>query len=102
MTRKAKRIVHLKLIMYSVLRFPLSLLSQPKPVLEKPDEVLVKVKAAAINPVDYKLPMFMVGGKPIGLDFSGVVRSYLQELLLGLLCSESRAQNVKQVVQASC
>jgi NADPH:quinone reductase-like Zn-dependent oxidoreductase len=39
----------------------------------KSGEVLVKVMAAAINPVDYKLPLFIVGGSGVGLDCSGVV-----------------------------
>eukprot|EP00931_Biecheleriopsis_adriatica_P075381 TRINITY_DN49252_c0_g1_i1.p1 TRINITY_DN49252_c0_g1~~TRINITY_DN49252_c0_g1_i1.p1 ORF type:complete len:320 (-),score=56.87 TRINITY_DN49252_c0_g1_i1:48-1007(-) len=37
----------------------------------KPGSVLVKVKAAAINPVDYKLPRFV--GRPVGLDLAGTV-----------------------------
>ena len=35
--------------------------------------VLVKVHAAAINPVDYKLPMLAVNGNIVGLDFSGTI-----------------------------
>jgi NADPH:quinone reductase-like Zn-dependent oxidoreductase len=38
----------------------------------KPNEMLIKVKSAAINPIDYKLPRF-IGGKGVGLDLSGVV-----------------------------
>ncbi|KAK1748109.1 hypothetical protein QTG54_000048 [Skeletonema marinoi] len=33
---------------------------------------IIKVKSAAINPVDYKLPRF-IGGKGVGFDVSGVV-----------------------------
>ena len=36
--------------------------------------VLVRVKAAAINPVDYKLPRLALG-PVVGLDFSGVIES---------------------------
>lgn len=38
----------------------------------RPNEVLLHVKSAAINPVDYKLPR-LIGGKIIGIDVSGVV-----------------------------
>jgi len=38
----------------------------------KPNEMLIKVKSAAINPVDYKVPRF-IGGKGVGFDVSGVV-----------------------------
>eukprot|EP00122_Pirum_gemmata_P021060 Pgem_evm1s19646 len=36
----------------------------PKPVLvnDDKDKVLIKVKAASCNPVDYKLPNFMMKG----------------------------------------
>ncbi|KAH9106097.1 hypothetical protein AeMF1_018205 [Aphanomyces euteiches] len=44
-----------------------------KPSLEAKDSVVVDVKAAGINPVDYKLPKWFFHGKGIGLDFSGVV-----------------------------
>jgi NADPH:quinone reductase-like Zn-dependent oxidoreductase len=37
-----------------------------------PTDILIKVKSAAINPVDYKLPR-AVAGKVIGIDVSGVV-----------------------------
>jgi len=37
-------------------------------------EILVKVRAAAINPVDYKLPKMMLG-PVMGLDFAGVVEA---------------------------
>jgi len=37
-----------------------------------PTDILIKVKSAAINPVDYKLPRF-VGGKVVGIDVSGIV-----------------------------
>jgi len=43
------------------------------PSVSKPHHVLVKVSAAAINPVDYKLPFIMTNKKVVGLDFSGVV-----------------------------
>ena len=41
----------------------------------KPKEILVKVHAAAINPVDYKLPHILpfMTGKGVGLDFSGEI-----------------------------
>lgn len=38
----------------------------------KPNQVLIKVKSAGINPVDYKLPRF-IGGKVVGIDVAGVV-----------------------------
>ena len=41
---------------------------------EGPDTVLVRIKAAAINPVDYKLPSIILGSI-VGLDFSGVIES---------------------------
>lgn len=37
-----------------------------------PDELLIKVKAAAINPIDYKMPRAILG-KVVGSDVSGVV-----------------------------
>ncbi|KAL3790407.1 hypothetical protein HJC23_013579 [Cyclotella cryptica] len=40
--------------------------------LLRPNEVLLRVKSAAINPVDYKLPR-MIGGTVVGLDVSGIV-----------------------------
>ncbi len=49
---------------------------QPHPLPDtaelKPNELLIKVKSAAINPVDYKLPRFM-GGTVVGIDVSGIV-----------------------------
>jgi len=37
-----------------------------------PTDILIKVKSAAINPVDYKLPR-LAAGKVVGIDVSGVV-----------------------------
>jgi len=37
-------------------------------------DVLISIKAAAINPVDYKLPSLVLG-RIVGSDFSGVVQS---------------------------
>ena len=37
-----------------------------------PTDILINVKAAAINPVDYKLPR-SVAGKVVGFDVSGVI-----------------------------
>ena len=42
------------------------------PRIKKPTEVLVSIRAAAINPVDYKAPKMLLG-PIVGLDFSGVV-----------------------------
>jgi len=36
------------------------------------DGVIIRVRAAAINPVDYKLPK-MIGGAVVGLDVAGVI-----------------------------
>lgn len=46
----------------------------PKPSHDtlKPNEVLLRVKSSAINPVDYKLPR-LIGGKVVGIDVSGIV-----------------------------
>lgn len=48
----------------------------PLPTL-KAGQLLVSVRAAGINPVDYKLaklvPSFLLGSRPVGLDVSGVV-----------------------------
>ncbi|CAK4642189.1 hypothetical protein LEN26_001491 [Aphanomyces euteiches] len=44
-----------------------------KAVLKSKDSVVVEVKAAAINPVDYKLPKWFLHGRAVGLDFAGVV-----------------------------
>jgi len=38
------------------------------------DQVYIKVKSAAINPVDYKLPR-LLSGNVIGIDFSGTVEA---------------------------
>lgn len=43
----------------------------PKP--PGPGELLVKVCAVGINPVDYKLPFIVTNGNVVGLDFSGIV-----------------------------
>lgn len=43
------------------------------PALCGPGKVLVRVKAAALNPIDYKLPMLMVNGNVIGQDVAGEV-----------------------------
>ena len=40
----------------------------------KNGQVMIRVKAAAINPVDYKLPKWLIG--PVaGIDVAGVVES---------------------------
>ena len=45
----------------------------PQPTsIDTPTDILIKVKSAAINPVDYKLPR-IIGGKVVGIDVSGVV-----------------------------
>jgi NADPH:quinone reductase-like Zn-dependent oxidoreductase len=43
------------------------------PKLGGKDSVLVAVKAASINPVDYKLPAMLLSGRGVGLDLAGVV-----------------------------
>jgi len=43
----------------------------PKP---GPNEVLIRVQAAAINPVDYKAPRLILG-KIVGIDVAGIVES---------------------------
>ena len=49
----------------------------PLPNDPAPGEVTVEVRAAAVNPVDYKkadlLPSFLLGGRPAAQDFAGVV-----------------------------
>ena len=49
---------------------------QPHPLPDgtalKPNEILINIKSAAINPVDYKLPRF-IGGIGVGIDVSGSV-----------------------------
>lgn len=45
---------------------------QPQHEILKPNEVLLHVKSAAINPVDYKLPR-LIAGKVVGIDVSGIV-----------------------------
>jgi len=52
----------------------------PKPEATKLGSVLVRVRAAAANPVDYKLPTVPVikrstYGRPVGLDLAGVVEA---------------------------
>ncbi|OQR91220.1 hypothetical protein ACHHYP_04864 [Achlya hypogyna] len=44
-----------------------------KPVVGTSDSVVIQVKAASINPVDYKLPALFLHGNGVGLDVSGVV-----------------------------
>lgn len=44
--------------------------SQPEPTDK---QVAIRVCAAAINPVDYKLPAFIMNGRGVGLDVSGIV-----------------------------
>jgi len=48
--------------------------SHPRPPSDnlQAGELLVEVRAAAINPVDYKVPKIMLG-PVMGLDFAGVV-----------------------------
>ena len=41
---------------------------------DESEQVIVNVKAAAINPVDYKIP-FKMFGPVYGLDFSGTIES---------------------------
>jgi len=67
-----KAVVHKKTASHGVAEASL-----PRPAPGR-GQVLVQVRAAAINPVDYKLPGIpIIGGrlqgKPIGLDFAGVV-----------------------------
>merc|ERR1719345_394142 len=47
----------------------------PQPSAPGPGETMLRVRvhAAAINPVDYKLPA-MIGGSTTGLDFAGEVQ----------------------------
>ena len=51
--------------------------SVPVPAKIGKNEVLIKIIAAGLNPVDYKLPqampMFMLKGKPVGMDVCGTV-----------------------------
>lgn len=44
----------------------------PVPTLTKPDQVLIQINAAALNPVDYKLPK-MMGGAVMGIDVCGTI-----------------------------
>lgn len=48
----------------------------PEPISSdlKPNEILINIKAAAINPVDYKLPKAVIGSV-FGLDFAGTVEA---------------------------
>ncbi|KNC76350.1 hypothetical protein SARC_11143 [Sphaeroforma arctica JP610] len=46
----------------------------PKPTASK-GYVVVKVMAACCNPVDYKLPHFIMGGIPMGFDVAGIVET---------------------------
>ncbi|KAF0706120.1 hypothetical protein As57867_006790, partial [Aphanomyces stellatus] len=43
------------------------------PKLKSKDSVIVDVKAAAINPIDYKLPSLFLHGRGVGIDVAGVV-----------------------------
>ena len=43
------------------------------PALTSPKELLVEIKAAAINPIDYKVGKMLLGAR-VGLDFAGVVK----------------------------
>ncbi|KAI0199878.1 putative alcohol dehydrogenase [Astrocystis sublimbata] len=46
----------------------------PIPELPSPDHVLVRVLAVALNPTDYKSPIFFPApGQPVGSDFCGLV-----------------------------
>ena len=47
--------------------------SYAMPAVAARTEVLIEIRAAAINPVDYKVGKMLLGPK-VGLDFSGVVR----------------------------
>jgi len=47
---------------------------EPIPTKLKPNQILIHVKSAAINPVDYKLPR-MVLGSVFGLDFAGTIEA---------------------------
>ena len=47
--------------------------SPPPP--SKPDEVLVKIGAAGINPVDYKAPKLLMGPMIAGLGFCGTIEA---------------------------
>jgi len=38
-----------------------------------PGQVTVDVRAAAINPVDYKMPAWVMHGRGVGLDLAGVI-----------------------------
>ncbi|OQR88323.1 hypothetical protein ACHHYP_06882 [Achlya hypogyna] len=44
-----------------------------KPVVGATDSVVVQIKAASINPLDYKLPALFYHGTGVGGDFAGVV-----------------------------
>jgi len=49
--------------------------SQPKPAdSPRAGELLVRVRAAAINPVDYKVPRILLG-PVMGLDYAGIVEA---------------------------
>ena len=45
---------------------------QPQHDILEPNEILLHVRSAAINPVDYKLPR-LLAGKVVGIDVSGIV-----------------------------
>merc|ERR1719369_1560607 len=49
--------------------------SHPKPAdTPRAGELLVRIRAAAINPVDYKVPRILLG-PVMGLDYAGIVEA---------------------------
>ena len=53
------------------------------PAPSKPDDILVKIGAAAINPVDYKAGAMLLG-KIVGLDFAGTVEAVAEGATHGI------------------
>ena len=51
----------------------LSFIQDQKKPLVRPGHVVIQVCAAAINPVDYKLPTFLMHNRGVGLDVAGIV-----------------------------